>query len=224
MEIINLDKWENGSYSEESQVNPIRWMNLKPLGGNKYEPVTKWWKCKDFMNEAIACKKFNKVFSIYGFKADPQQMWGPKQKYMYLLVKGLEKAFEDNIKVINKYLESISFPNIVLLDYKDGMKVIKLDPKYLENTLFISTITLYIRLANINQKCSNMEELASYKEGNDVKAYAQSLKKPMHQMPKQLEKYFWYYDEDTNCPKDGSYLNFMTSSMHHCGVENWGWV
>jgi hypothetical protein len=221
MQVINFDNWDSQPYAEIGQTNPLRWMNLKPVSEDTYEPVSHWWMCKDFMNDAITAKWLKKKFSIYSFVCDPASFYSDEQKTMPMLLKGVLPAFMSNLTVVNQYLKKIKFPTIKASSYED-MVFIELPEKYLDNTLFMSTITLYIRLANTEKDYDSLDNMAGDPiNRQDTTNYAATKAKPMEKMPEKYKPYIWSYGTSYNCAKDGSSSSFMTSTMHNCGVVNW---
>lgn len=225
MQVINFDKWNSQPYAEIGQTNPIRWMNLKPVDKNTYEPVSHWWMCKDFMNDAITAKHLKKTYSIYGFQCDPSTFYADGQKTMPMLLKGILQSFMNNLQVLNVHLKAIKFPTIKASSYEDKV-FIELPEKYLDNTLFMSTITLYIRLCNTDTDYESLEDmLTDPVNRQDSVNFANTKTKPMNKLPEKYKPYIWCYGVSTNpgysCAKDGSTPKFMTSTMHNCGVVNW---
>lgn len=223
MKLINLNKW-TGSYSEISQQNPIRWMNIRPVDSDTYEPVSHWWKCKDFMNEVVTSYHLRKKFSIYGFTVDPETFFSDDQKELYFLVKNITPAWEENMLVVNDFLLSEGFPAV---QYKklEEYYWLCIPEIYLYNTFFISAVTLLIRMANVSTVYQTMEELVK-DSGNtqDLENYQALVKKPLSEFPFELEEYIWYYDKNNNLKHWDFESTIMTSNMHNCGVVNWGWV
>lgn len=223
---MQLDKFEEHDrepYSEMSQTNPLKWMNLKPVGKDKFECVSCWWQCKDFMNDALTAKYLKKSFSIYGFRCDPSVFFTENQKHMYFLLKEVLPGFMENINSVNAFLTSIKFPRVIVKCIDDFVFV-ELPSKYLENTLFISTITLFIRLANTIEKYSSLEEMIQDPLNRGDKSNFQAcLQKPMNKLPAKYKDVVWSYGNSYECRKDGTSPHFMTSTMHNCGVVNWSW-
>lgn len=219
MKLINFERFNSEPYAEIGQANPLRWMNVKPVDGG-YECVSHWWKCKDFMNDAITAKHLNKTFKIYGFECNPEKFYSPGQVDMPLLLKNTKKSFIVNIDVLNKHLKNIKFPK-VKLDPVDDMFLLTLPEKYLENTLYMSTITLYVRMCNTDKEYKCLDNMIDdeWNDG-DQNNYKATKQKPINKLSEDKQKYIWYYGE-YNCPRDGSIQQFMTSTMHNCGVVNW---
>lgn len=222
MNIINLKKWDSEPYCEIGQANPLRWMNLKQVGPDVFEPVSYWWKCKDFLNDAITAKHLKKEFSIYGFNSNPTKFFNEDQEGMYLLLKNVVPSFSHNMMCVNEYLLAEGFDAITHLKVDDNW-LIYIPDIYLHNTLFISQVTLFIRLANVNKECSTLEELAK-ESPTDEANFSACMKKKLSEFPEELCEYIWYYDKTNNCKHGVPDQSFMTSNMHNCGVVSWGWV
>lgn len=233
MKIVNQDKWTS-SYAEIPQTNPLRWQNLKRVdtGASSpvtYEPVTHWWKCKDFMNEVVASRYTGKTYSIYGFQVDPKTFFNPKDKYLPILLKNVAKGWDHNITVVNNELQVQGMPPIEWdvgpSELDDTYRFIQIPLEYLDNSLFMSVVTLYIRLANTTSDYMTVDEMI-YDEVNrgDSENYKAAKKKPFNEFPESLKKYIWYYNDECCLPKDEPNKHVMTSQMHNCGVVSWGWV
>lgn len=223
--INNLEKWNSEPYCEIGQSNPIRWMNLKPVGEDIYEPVSYWWKCKDFLNDAITAKHLGKTFSIYGFQCNPAIFFAPEQEDMFLLLKNVLPSWYGNIEVVNEYLLSQGFPSIQYQSLENNRLFIQLPSVYLHNTMFISQVTLFIRMANIKTVHESMEGLSKDPDNSSEKVnYEACMKKPLGEFPEELLDYIWYYDSVYNCKHGDKNQSIMTSKMHNCGVVGWGWL
>lgn len=223
MHLINFSNWDKETYSEISQKNPMRWMNVKPLGGDVWEPVTGWWKCKDFMNDVVTSFHLRKTFYIYGFKVNAEKFFAPGQEELYFLVKNITPEWEENMVVVNDYLLSNGFP-AVYYENLDKDYFISLDKAYLHNTYFISAVTLLIRMANVNKVYQTLDDMVN-DEGNthDTDNYTAIKQKPLSEFPEHLLEYIWYYDKNNNTKHTDKDKNIMTSQMHNCGVVSWGW-
>lgn len=225
MKLLSFDKWNSENYSEIGQTNPLRWMNLKLVGPDTYEPVSKWWKCKDFMNEVVTSFHLERSFSIYGFSVVNSTFFNMEDTTLPLLLKNVSKSFLVNMEVVNEHLLNEGYPEIEVYQHDLGA-FIKIPLEYLANTLFMSQVTLFIRLANTEGEYESIPNMLKDKHnrGDEVNFNA-CLKKPLGQFPLSLGEYLWYYDDERNCrrdlPKD---KNIQTSLMHNCGVVNWGWA
>lgn len=227
MKLVNQDKW-NDTYSEISQTNPLRWQNLKKLTGDEYEPVSHWWKCKDFMNEVVTSRYTKQCYSIYGFSVDPATFFNPKDKYLPILLKNILPGWDNNINVVNEGLKLQGMPpvewDVGPSELDDTHRFIQIPLDYLDNTLFMSVVTLYIRLANTEEVYSSLDEMVSDSVNRgDAENYKAAVQKPFNKMTDSLKKYIWYYNDEINLPKDYKGQKVMTSTMHNCGVVSWGW-
>lgn len=227
MQLVNFSNWNTEPYSEISQSNPLRWMNLKWIDENTLEPVSHWWKCKDFMNEVVTSFTTKRDFYIYGFSVEHNKFFNEYSKYgLPILLKNTLEGFEHNLlNVINPFLYSQGMPVIPVKDL-DKYKIIVIPTEYLENTFFMSQVTLFIRLANTDSVYSSVNELILDKRNSgDKENYNAAMKKQMKDFPDSLRKYLWYYNNEQNLPKDASKDKpIQTSLMHNCGVVSWGWV
>jgi len=216
--------WDKMPYSEEGQNNSIRWNVLKNVDESTFVPVTYSLMCKDFLNEVIMCYHTGKPFSIYGFQAKPS-MFNKEWEGLPVLLTGLNEMFYKNLKIINKYLKEHEFPQLKTekVDQIPDACVVNIPEKYMENTFFISQITLFMRMANLDILKETFEELgAALKGDKNHKYYQNAVKKPISKMHKDLEKYIYYWNPDNNF-KHGDTKDVMTSHIHNCGVVNWGW-
>ena len=224
MQLINFTKWDSEPYSEISQKNKMRWMNVKPVGEDTYEPVSHWWKCKDFMNEVVTSFHLRKPFRIYGFSVDPKTFFAEGQVHLYLIVKNILPAWEHNMQLINKYVMDKGMPPVVY-QQQDSFYLLTLNNAYLQNTFFMSAITLLIRMANVETKHNSVEDIFKDEENSaDHENIQAVVKKDMGSFPNKLKEYLWYYPSGDGLKKTEKDNTFSTSMMHNCGVVSWGWV
>jgi len=225
MKLINFNKWDTQDYAEIGQTNPLRWMNLKLVGPDTYEPVSKWWKCKDFMNEVVTSFHLGRDFSIYGFQVNHSTFFNKEGTCLPLLLKGVSKSFLVNMEVVNEHLLHEGYPAVDIYQHDVGA-FIKIPLEYLANTLFMSQVTLFIRLANTEKEYDTLSDMVKDKHNKGDEAnFNACLKKPLSSFPPKLGKYIWYYDSNRNCTYDfPADKNIQTSLMHNCGVVNWGWA
>lgn len=221
MKLVNLNTWDSEPYSEIGQTNPLRWMNIKQVDKDTYEPVTHWWKCKDFMNEVVTAGFTNKTYSIYGFTVDPAKFFDVTKRLTFLL-KNVGKEFEHNMQAVNAYLTTQGCPAVPFSKF-ESYYVVELPKDYQQNTLFISQVTLFIRLASCDVKCATMDEMATQEVNRqDSGNFKSAMLKPLGAFPEHLKKYVWYYSSEQNLPKDEPEKKVYTSHMHNCGVVAWG--
>jgi len=225
MKLLSFDKWNAENYAEIGQTNPLRWQNLKLVGPDTYEPVSKWWKCKDFMNEVVTSFHLGRDFSIYGFQVTHSEFFNKEDTTLPLLLKNVSKSFLVNMGVVNEHLLHEGYPAVEVYQHEVGA-FIKIPLEYLANTLFMSQVTLFIRLANTEGEYDSIPNMLKDKHNRGDEAnFNACLKKPLGSFPSSLGEYLWYYDDERNCrrdhPKD---KNIQTSLMHNCGVVNWGWI
>jgi len=225
MKLINFDKWDIQNYAEIGQTNPLRWMNLKLVGLDTYEPVSKWWMCKDFMNEVVTSFHLGRDFSIYGFQVTHNTFFNKEDTTLPLLLKNVSKSFLVNMKVVNEHLLHEGYPAVEVYQHGVGA-FIKIPLEYLANTLFMSQVTLFIRLANTEGEHSSLANMVTDKvNSQDATNFNVCLKKPLSKFPPSLGEYLWYYNDEQYCKRDHpKTANIQTSLMHNCGVVNWGWA
>jgi len=225
MNIINASSWDNGTYAEAGQSNPLRWQNLKLVGPDTYEPVSMWWKCKDFMNEVVTSFHLGRDFSIYGFQVTHSTFFNKEDTCLPLRLKGVAKSFLVNMGVVNEHLLNEGFPAVEYESINDGQVFVRIPLEYLCNTLFMSQVTLFIRLANTYKEYATLADMVKdYKNGGDSENFNACLKKPLGSFPATLGAYLWYYNDTQNCKRDHpKSANIQTSLMHNCGVVSWGW-
>jgi len=159
MNLVNTAKWDSGTYSEIGQSNPLQWQNLKLVGPDTYEPVSKWWKCKDFMNEVVTAFHLERSFSIYGFEVVHNKFFNKEDNALPLRLKGVSQGFLMNMEVVNEHLLNEGYPSISYTPLEDGQVFIRIPLEYLCNTLFMSQVTLFIRLANTDKEYSSLQDM-----------------------------------------------------------------
>jgi len=222
MNIIGLDKW-NSSYSEIGQSNPLRWQNLKPVAGG-YEVVSHKWKCKDFMNEVVTSFHTGRDFSIYGFSVENSKFFSEEQHTLPILLHNVLPGWIYNMEVVNDYLLEQGYPEVAIY-HDDKHWIVNIPGVYLANTLFMSQVTLFIRLANTTEVYGSINEMCNDPlNKQDAGNLAACFKKPLKDFPVALGDYIWYYDDARNLRYDApASATIQTSLMHNCGVVNWGW-
>lgn len=226
MNIKNLEKW-NGSYAEIGQTNPLRWQNLRLLDDGSYEAVSHKWKCKDFMNEVVTSYHTGRVFSIYGFTVKHSEFFAKDTEELPILLHNCLPGFTHNLMCVNEMLVEDGMPEVIFMPLGDGKYFISIPSYYMCNTLFMSQITLFIRLCNTEEKYKTLQEMCNDKlNRQDQENLNAALKKPMKDFPAKLWDYIWYYSDDNNLKNDESAKTkpIQTSLMHNCGVVNWGWA
>ena len=225
MQINGLDKW-NGTYCEIGQTNPLRWQNLKPVAEGVYEVVTHKWKCKDFMNEVVVSWHTGRDFSIYGFKVNHKDFFAPEQDDLPILLHNLLPGWKENMEVVNDFLCDQGFPDIAIYSMPNNQAVVVLPTIYLMNTLFMSQVTLFIRLANTTEVYQSLQDMCNDSMNKqDATNLDNCFKKPLKDFPAKLNEYLWYYNDTQNLKRDvPKEQTIQTSMMHNCGVVNWGWA
>jgi hypothetical protein len=141
----------SGSYSEVSQIAPLRWA-LTYREGDTFAGQHAWWKCKDFLNDVVIYLQTGKEFSIYGFqnKAKLNDDGG------YVALKNVPDFFEHNLALLNEGLIERGFTPIDYLHEGDS-HVVLIPTEYWTNTFFISAITSLIRSC-VYAKCDTFKE------------------------------------------------------------------
>ena len=224
MQINGLNKW-NGTYCEIGQTNPIRWQNLKPVSEGVYEAVSHKWKCKDFLNEVVVSWHTGRDFSIYGFQVNHKDFFSPDQDNLPILLHHLKDGWEENMMVVNDYLLDQGFPPVEWESYDGNKVVITLPTIYLMNTLFMSQVTLFIRLANTDEVYESINDMCNDKINRQDRTNLDNcFKKPLKDFPVKLYDYLWYYNDTQHLKREeADKADIRTSLMHNCGVVNWGW-
>ena len=211
-----------GSYAEEGQTNPIRWINLKKIDDKTFESASNWWKCKDFLNDLAYTYQTGKSFSIYGWNAGNIPT-PPKGEDFWFAVKNLSSDFFHNIEnVLNPWLKEQKMPEVKLV--KQDPVLLALHPKYFDNTYNISLITLIIRLCNYEgMKFNNFQEVIDcnkFPGGDQDKWDAVTTKKRYFNIPVKFRKYVWYSSPQYNSEVDVGYQ--ISGLVHNNGVVDWG--
>ena len=225
MQINGLSKWK-GTYSEIGQTNPLRWQNLKPVSEGVYEVVTHKWKCKDFMNEVVVSWHTGRDFSIYGFQVKHKDFFASEQDDLPILLHNLLPGWKKNMEVVNDFLCDQGFPDIAIYSLPDNQAIVVLPTIYLMNTLFMSQVTLFIRLANTSGVYQSLQDMCNDSVNRQDKINLDNcFKKPLKDFPVKLSEYLWYYNDTQNLKRDvPKKQTIQTSLMHNCGVVNWGWA
>jgi hypothetical protein len=212
----------NTTYSEVSQVNPMRWKTLFREDANTFTDQSGWIKCKDFYNDTVAFFRNGMKFGIYGYINSIKK----NTEGVYFLLKGLKdkKSFLANLDVINKRLKkdlNCSLSTTDVPDEADQM-VVLIPNECWESTYRISLVTMCIRLSNYGVTYQNWEDIWS--DGAPwvidkvfdklVSAY---VSKNGFTVPMEFSKY-WYYSGSNHNSEQLTHSNHI---IHDCGVMTW---
>ncbi len=210
--------------TEASQVNPIRWWLAKETGINEYTAVSYKWKCKDFMNEVVACYHTKESFLIHGFHTKPS-MLNFDMDYLPLVVKisVSEEMWTHNINSLNEWLMSQDLEPVETEECDTGHWLVKLPLVALQNTYFMSVYTLLIRCCNA-PVWNSLEECKAVNSLEDRSLITSLEKKLPKDFPLVLCDYFLYGGEYNNVKIGESVLGngVYTGTLHYCGLKGWG--
>jgi len=214
-----------GSYSEEGQPNPMRWMILSQVAPGTFTNESAWLKCKDFFNDLAYTMQTGKSFSIYSFDAGKMKASFETDGYVKMLLDVLTPTFLDNLTMLNDWLDGApKMPRIQWERQEDGKVLISLAPEYFKNTYNISLISLIIRLCNYDNMVFNtfkdLEDCKKFPYGDQWKWNTVVKKKIYFNLPEALQKYVWYEDATHNSEtiKEGYSIPQL---VHNCGVCSW---
>jgi hypothetical protein len=178
------------------------------------------------MNEVVTSFHTKREFSIYGFNVNYNKFFSEDQSDLPILLHNVLPGWEANMQVVNDYLDSQDCMTLDWEKFEDGKFVVHIPGLYLMNTLFMSQVTLFIRLANTEKEYGSIKDMCNDSiNKQDTNNLAACFKKPLKDFPKALYNYIWYYDGQRNLKHDvpGS-ATVQTSLMHNCGVVSWGWA
>jgi hypothetical protein len=223
MKIIDFNQHNHEPYAEEGQPNPLRWINLKHVKDDEFIPVSKRWKCKDFLNDAVCAYHHKKTYKIYGFECDPYKFFNYHWEGMPILLLNVTDQWIHNIeKVINPYLKKVGMPILEPKKINEGWFV-NIPQAYMSNTLGISAITLFIRMANVDVACTTFEGLSKVPlNAHDLSYYKAAMDKPFNKFPEKYKDYLYVYPNGEGVKRNG--VVTMVGQMHNCGVYRWGWA
>lgn len=211
-----------GSYAEEGQDNPIRWLILSKQGDSLFQQESAWIKCKDFFNDLAYTIQTGKQFTIYGFNAG--NMNPPKRgEPVYMLISGLQKGFRHNLAVVNTWLGEQNVPAIKTEEYKDGQLLVVFDPFFFTNVYNISLISLLLRVVNVDKEFSSFDEIKQFKPQGygDQSKWGTIVKKGVFfNLPEKFKKYVWYVSDGRNSETPGAEYS-VSSLVHNNGVVTW---
>lgn len=215
-----------GSYSEEGQPNPMRWMLLSQITSGTYQNESAWLKCKDFFNDLAYTMQTDKSFEIYSFDAGKMKAsFENSDDCINMLLDVLTPTFIHNLEIINKWLDDRqNLPHIYWEKQDKGKVFITFDPIYFKNTYNISLISLIIRLCNYDNMVFNtfkdLEDCKKFPHGDQWKWDTVVKKGIYFNLPVALQKYVWYEDATHNSEtiKDGYMIPQL---VHNNGVVAW---
>lgn len=212
-----------GTYGEEGQPNPMRWMILTKEDDNSYKNETSWLRCKDFFNDFVYARHTKKYFNIYGFDTNKMNVGSPGEP-VYMLLDVLTKQFLYNMDALNTWLkEDQKMPWIPYTPH-EGKVLLQIPSIYFDNTYNISLLSLIIRLLNVEHEFKWFKEVITYKEfpEKDQQKWDQVVKKKtFFKLPEDLKKYIWYAGPTCNSIKEPEGYQ-VKSLVHNNGVLSWG--
>lgn len=135
-----------GSYSEIPQNNKLRWTILFKEKDGSFTPTSKEFKCKDFLNDAVA-KYEGHAFKIYQFDWRGTDI---NDEGLYLKLSNIvdAKSFVQNIgsiKNVKGYGEEL------ILEQHDASTFICFIPRsYFRSTYTVSLLAYLIRVSNVD--------------------------------------------------------------------------
>jgi hypothetical protein len=237
-QIKDFDKYKvENLYQESPQPNKLRWMALKYIGDNTFQPVSTVFRCKDYFNDIIAAHHFKAKITVYKFKIEPQEFFNFDWIGCPVLLLNVEDDWLKHVTyVLNPYLEKQGMPPIAPIKVEQGYFV-NIPKEYMKNTLRISTLTLFMRILNqptpIGMLLTGTPEIMLEKFGryNDVEnnLTQTALKKPMGKMHPDLEPYIfqWLYGgigaATNSMHRDKPFNDALIPTLHGCGTSNWQW-
>jgi hypothetical protein len=133
-----------GSYAEVPQQSPMRWVNLTLTDDGYLKGLSRWWKCKDFMNDVVIKTMLGKSFPMYGFDNSVFSA----QHCNYVGVKNVGDFFVEWVTgFVNPWLLSKGLPEVSINPAEgcDVEWVLGIPIDYFQNTFFISSLTSIIR-------------------------------------------------------------------------------
>lgn len=236
--IPNIKEFNNYNkenlYNESPQDNPIRWMCLKHLEGNDFIPVSNTFRCKDYFNDIVGAHQLNKAITIYKFTCDPEVFFNRKWSGVPVLLMNLKPDWLYNLDtVLNPYLETQKMPILSPIMIGDNTAFLNIPEKYLQNTLFISELTLLIRIINNNTPNAGKNNLDAFSNSGrcgymDAILMAKLLQKPMGKLHESFKNhlYSWLYKAEAKSDfikNETTWTPEHSHFLHSCGVQNWAW-
>lgn len=231
--IKEFDKYNKENlYSESGQDNPIRWMCLKHVEGNDFIPVTYTFRCKDYFNDIVGAYQLNKSVTMYKFTCDPEIFFNKEWAGVPVLLMNLKPDWLYNLDtVLNPYLETQKMPSLSPIMIGNNKAFLNIPQEYLQNTLFISELTLLIRVINnLNKKGTKIEDfgVSTVCGYMDCILMSKLLQKPMGKLHQSFKNhiYSWQYKAEAKSDfikNETTWTPEHSHFLHSCGVQNWAW-
>ena len=220
--MYNITPTLKNTYSEISQVNPLRWEILYRENKTNFTSQSGKIKCKDFFNELTRKYCSGQDSSIYRFSTAAINL---NDEGVYLRLHNIEDmaVFESNLdKTINTGLDC-DF-HVISESLNNHTCLLFIPVYYFTNTYLTSLVTYVIRVCNSTTEMVDFTQAIT--DSTDV-AFDQSAKdlaiKWKFDIPEKYQEY-WYYCGDKYNSKTHDTPDSV-SVVHNNGVQSWSqWV
>ena len=208
------------TYSEISQVNPLRWEILY-RDGNNFIPQTGKIKCKDFFNDIVS-KKNDYTFTIYGFNST-DVLLNKEGLYVRLTsIADMDQFIKNVEKVINTRLKADLQCSIWTQKIRKSSALLFIPNELFGSTYLISLVTYLIRLCNYGKDLEDFNTVFDSVPAitdNALNPKAKALAKAWGFGVPEQYKEFWYYAGSSYNSKTAP--SPSSSVIHNNGVCNW---
>ena len=216
--IINVGAHLPFPLLEIGQINPLRWNILFKEEDGSFTSQTGVFKCKDYLNDAVAWYNGVKV-AVYGMNFNNIKL---NEEGVYLHLTGLnyKKALLNNLEIISKEGEANGLP---ALSFEGEAKNILLfvPREYFRNTYTISFLSYCIRISHCGKLFTAFEDVIAneaYKDvDNPFRKYYSKVMASKFQAP--IKASAWTYLGKTM--EDKLSNTDLATSMHNAGCYNY---
>lgn len=227
--MLDITLTHNETYSENPQVNSLRWRIMYKNEDGSFVDQAAVMKCKDIFNDVVAKITGDKEFVKYYFNNSSIKS---NQEGIYILLTGVNspktKFAQNVLTILNPRLEK-DLGCIVELEVEDEKTMILIPPKVWTSTYYISLLSLLIRGCNYNILIKDWDHLFTVLYENEGvntcsigfpylrKEHCQQLCEVGFNVP--LAEKHWFYASGMNSEKYDDYS--LPSVVHDNGVVSW---
>lgn len=178
MKAVISNKARDGGLSEIYQSQNTQQALLRKTGEGKFDRISAYVKCRDFLVDSYSFAKENKDFVIYGFTfhgSKEQPDWSGANLQMHFHDDQSRQNVLDNIKLLHAIEKKNKIPLTELLEVEGSRDFVAQGHKrWLSNALYFSLYSLLLRIMCYKLDHKDWIEQFSREKHSDSK-YIQSV-------------------------------------------------
>jgi len=223
MNQINFVPAPASSYCEESQSLPFRMAICEQPGGNEAIALHDFFKCRDFVAEALFSEQIDRPLSIYSFDWKAHYKSKPilNGDYLYVAVKGGEDTLEKQIALLQDFEERCGMERTELLKTDDpAVMVLESDIGWRKSVTILNLYSLIIKSLTFDtgKEVDSLENLILAIANTDIIKYEREAEywQQITQTEGVMGISFLVSNRDSLFNIDWKeYVNTNTSTLHH---------